>query len=139
MGKEIPFFHDGGTVDGLGWKKDECDVGNVLWSALGGEAVLGGTGVTGAATAIPWPLCGLFLSVALLRGRERRDSARLAARGTIHFRCGPARKLGPSEHPTPRRGGRSGIRPGLPFFLFCRRDYRETTPVGGSSEPQTRA
>ena len=33
------------------------------------EAIVGWTGVAGAATAISWLLCILFLSVALLSGR----------------------------------------------------------------------
>lgn len=33
------------------------------------EAILGWTGVAGAATAISWLLCVLFFSVALLSGR----------------------------------------------------------------------
>ena len=33
------------------------------------EAMVGWTGVAGAATAISWLLCGLFLAVALLSGR----------------------------------------------------------------------
>jgi uncharacterized membrane protein YtjA (UPF0391 family) len=36
------------------------------------EAIVGWTGVAGAATAIGWLLCILFLSVAVLSGREVR-------------------------------------------------------------------
>jgi len=39
------------------------------------EAVVGWTGVAGAATTISWLLSVLFLALALLSGGERRETA----------------------------------------------------------------